>query len=77
MFAYGNQVKKLHCAASPAKNHCDVLFENNLPKGISTLLNGESSVGKWLAEDHRVALVSATGSTRMGKDVAQRVAAQV
>lgn len=55
----------------------DVLFENNLPKGISSVVNGESSVGKWLAEDHRVALVSATGSTRMGKDVAQRVAARL
>ena len=55
----------------------DVLFENNLPKGISSVVNGESSAGKWLAEDHRVALVSATGSTRMGKDVAQRVAARL
>jgi len=36
-----------------------------------------SEVGKWMAEDHRIALISATGSTRMGKDVAQRVGARL
>ena len=55
----------------------EVLKENNMPEGISCVLNGEAEVGKWLAEDQRVALVSATGSTRMGKDVAQRVGARL
>jgi len=54
-----------------------VLKENNLPEGISTLLNGEAEVGKWMAEDNRIALLSATGSTRMGKDVAQKVGARL
>jgi len=54
-----------------------VLKENNLPEGISTLLNGGAAVGKWMAEDHRIALLSATGSTRMGKDVAQKVGARL
>ncbi|NDG46541.1 MAG: aldehyde dehydrogenase family protein, partial [Flavobacteriia bacterium] len=54
-----------------------VLKENNLPEGISTLLNGGAEVGKWMAEDHRIALLSATGSTRMGKDVAQKVGARL
>jgi aldehyde dehydrogenase (NAD+) len=51
-----------------------VLKDNKLPQGVSTLINGGAAVGQWMAEDHRIALVSATGSTRMGKDVAQRVA---
>lgn len=54
-----------------------VLKENDLPEGISTLLNGGATVGKWMAEDHRIALLSATGSTHMGKDVAQKVAARL
>lgn len=55
----------------------EVLKENDLPEGISTLLNGGAAVGKWMAEDRRIALLSATGSTRMGKDVAQKVGARL
>jgi len=55
----------------------EVLNDNKLPEGISTVLSGGADVGKWMAEDHRVALVSATGSTRMGKDVAKRVGARL
>ena len=65
------------CAIACQKLMAEVLNENNLPEGISSVINGGADVGKWLAEDHRVALVSATGSTRMGKDVAQRVAARL
>ena len=55
----------------------EVLKENTLPEGISCIINGGAEVGKWIAEDHRIALVSATGSTRMGKDVGQRVASRL
>jgi len=55
----------------------EVLKENEMPEGISCLINGGAEVGKWMAEDQRIALVSATGSTRMGKDVAQRVGARL
>jgi aldehyde dehydrogenase (NAD+) len=55
----------------------EVLAENKLPEGISCVINGDAQVGKWMAEDHRVALVSATGSTRMGKQVAATVAARL
>ena len=48
-----------------------------MPEGISCIINGGAEVGKWIAEDHRIALVSATGSTRMGKDVGQRVASRL
>ena len=55
----------------------EVLQENNIPEGVSCVLNGGAEVGKWMAEDQRIALLSATGSTRMGKDVAQRVGARL
>jgi aldehyde dehydrogenase (NAD+) len=41
------------------------------------VLSGGAEVGKWLSEDHRIALLSATGSTRMGKEVAQKVGARL
>jgi aldehyde dehydrogenase (NAD+) len=49
---------------------------NDAPIGLSALLIGERSVGEWLSRDKRIALVSATGSTRMGRDVASQVAAR-
>ena len=55
----------------------EVLKENHMPEGISCIITGGSEVGKWMAEDHRIALISATGSTQMGKDVAQRVGARL
>lgn len=54
-----------------------VLKENNLPEGIFSFINGDAELGKWMAEDRRVPLVSATGSTRMGKSVAQTVAGRL
>ncbi len=44
---------------------------------LSQLLLGDSSMGAMLVDDPRVALVSATGSTAMGRTVAQRVAARL
>ena len=46
------------------------------PDGLAQLLQGGREVGAALAEDRRVALVSATGSTRMGRDVGPRIAAR-
>ncbi len=54
-----------------------VFKRNDLPEGISCLINGDWKVGDWLAKDPNVALVSATGSTRMGKAVAQTVAGRL
>jgi aldehyde dehydrogenase (NAD+) len=59
---------------------CQALFERALrrfedaPKGLSQLLLGGRVVGEALVDDGRVALVSATGSTRMGREVGPRVA---
>jgi aldehyde dehydrogenase (NAD+) len=52
----------------------EVLKDNNLPEGISCLINGDYKVGEMMTKDKRIPLVSATGSTRMGKIVAQEVA---
>jgi aldehyde dehydrogenase (NAD+) len=46
------------------------------PEHLSTLLVGGRDLGEVLAEDRRVALVSATGSTAMGRAVAPRLAAR-
>lgn len=54
------------------------VFENNgLPEGISCLINGDYRVGELMTHDKRVPLISATGSIRMGKIVAQAVAARL
>jgi aldehyde dehydrogenase (NAD+) len=55
----------------------EVLKENNLPEGISCLINGDYKVGELMTNDKRIPLISATGSTRMGKIVAQTVAGRL
>ena len=54
-----------------------VLKANGLPEGISCLINGDYRVGEMMTTDKRVPLISATGSIRMGKIVAQKVAARL
>ena len=51
-----------------------ILKENNLPEGISSIINGDYKVGEMMTTDARVPLVSATGSTRMGRIVGATVA---
>ena len=51
-----------------------VAKENNLPDGISCLVNGNYVVGEMITSDERIPLVSATGSTRMGRIVGAEVA---
>lgn len=55
----------------------EVLKNNQVPEGVSCLIVGDRSIGELMSKDLRVALVSATGSTRMGKAVAQNVAARL
>jgi len=52
----------------------EVLEENDLPEGISCLINGDYKVGEMMTADKRLPLISATGSTRMGKIVGKTVA---
>jgi aldehyde dehydrogenase (NAD+) len=55
----------------------EVFKANGLPEGISCLINGDYRVGEMITNDNRVPLISATGSIRMGKIVAQAVAARL
>ena len=51
-----------------------VLKDNNLPEGISCIINGDYKVGEMMTTDTRIPLISATGSTRMGRIVGTTVA---
>lgn len=54
-----------------------VLQQNQVPEGVCCLVQGGRELGEWMAADTRIPLVSATGSTRMGKAVAGAVAARL
>ncbi|MVZ63114.1 L-piperidine-6-carboxylate dehydrogenase [Sphingobacterium humi] len=62
------------CAVACQKIIADILKANKLPEGISSIVTGDKEVGEWISTDTRIPLVSATGSTRMGKLVASTVA---
>ncbi|NMM48753.1 L-piperidine-6-carboxylate dehydrogenase [Marinigracilibium pacificum] len=55
----------------------EVLKKNNIPTAISCIINGDYKVGEMMTTDKRVPLISATGSIRMGKIVAQAVGARL
>lgn len=60
----------LACQALISRAAVDV----GAPAGVSRLVLGDREVGEQLVDDERVALVSATGSIRMGRDIGPRVA---
>ena len=62
------------CAVACQNIWIEVANENNLPEGISCIINGDFKVGELISKDDRVPLVSATGSTRMGRIVGAVVA---
>ena len=55
----------------------DVFQKNQVPEGVCNVVIGEREVGEWIANEHRIPLVSATGSTRMGKAVGAAVGARL
>lgn len=55
----------------------NVLKENDVPEGVFNLVIGDRKIGEKMANDRRLPLISATGSTPMGKDVGQKVAARL
>ena len=55
----------------------EVLKEQNIPNGVSCIINGDKKIGELMSDDKRINLLSATGSTKMGKDVAKRVGARL
>jgi aldehyde dehydrogenase (NAD+) len=65
------------CSIACQKIVSEVFKRNELPEGLSVIINGGREVGEWLAADQRIPLISATGSTRMGKQVAAVVGARL
>jgi aldehyde dehydrogenase (NAD+) len=64
-------------AIATQKIVAQVLKENNLPEGIFTLVIGKgSTVGERILNDKRVAMVSVTGSTKVGKHAAEVISAR-
>ncbi|KAF9659209.1 MULTISPECIES: L-piperidine-6-carboxylate dehydrogenase [Tenacibaculum] len=62
------------CSVACQNIIAEVLKANDLPEGISCIVNGDYKVGEYITEDTRIPLVSATGSTRMGRIVGAKVA---
>ena len=55
----------------------EVFAKNNVPEGVCSLIIGGRDVGEWMANDSRIPLLSATGSTKMGKAVGAAVGARL
>ncbi|HRH51644.1 MAG TPA: aldehyde dehydrogenase family protein [Panacibacter sp.] len=55
----------------------EVFAKNNVPEGVSCLIQGDREIGELISNDTRIPLVSATGSTRMGKALSAAVAARL
>ncbi|HEY8957200.1 aldehyde dehydrogenase family protein [Chitinophaga sp.] len=51
----------------------NVFAANKVPEGVCCLVTGNRDAGEWMSHDKRIPLVSATGSTRMGKAVGAAV----
>jgi len=67
--------EKVALNAIACQNIINKVFErNNVPEGVSGLIVGDYKVGELMTNDKRVPLVSATGSTQMGKNVGAAVA---
>lgn len=65
------------CAAAVQHIISSVLMEQHLPEGIFNIIQGNKEIGEKMAADPTIPLISATGSTRMGKAVAQSVGARL
>lgn len=52
----------------------EVFEKNGVPEGVCCIVNGDYTTGQLIAGDEKVALVSATGSVRMGRAVGKAVA---
>lgn len=65
------------CGVACQKIIAEVFAKNNVPEGVCGLITGGREVGEWMSNDPRIPLVSATGSTRMGKAVGAAVGARL
>lgn len=55
----------------------EVFKKNNVPEGVNCLVQGGREIGEWMSNDPSIPLVSATGSTRMGKAVSAAIGARL
>lgn len=55
----------------------EVFKRNQVPEGVNSLVQGARTLGEWMSNDTRIPLISATGSTRMGKAVSAAVGARL
>ncbi len=62
------------CAVAIMNIIQDTLIKHRVPEGLLNVIQGDFHQGQWMCEDHRISLISATGSSRMGKAVGQTVA---
>ena len=65
------------CAIACQNIVADVFQKANVPEGVSIIVTGERDLGERMASDNRIPLISATGSTRMGKAVGAAVGARL
>lgn len=65
------------CGIACQRIVAEVFVANEVPEGVSCLVTGGREVGEWMAQDERIPLISATGSTRMGRSVAATVAGRL
>src|SRR5215217_7032141 len=65
------------CGVACQKIIAEVFAANDVPEGVCNMVIGERETGERLAADNRIPLISATGSTRMGKAVGAAVGARL
>jgi aldehyde dehydrogenase (NAD+) len=65
------------CALACQRIVAEVFEKNKVPEGVSCIITGAREVGEWMSSDPRLPLISATGSTRMGKAIGATVGARL
>ncbi|HTR30064.1 MAG TPA: aldehyde dehydrogenase family protein [Puia sp.] len=65
------------CALACQRIVAEVFAANQVPEGVSCLITGAREAGEWMTADRRIPMISATGSTRMGKAIGQAMAARL
>jgi aldehyde dehydrogenase (NAD+) len=65
------------CGIAVQKIIAEVFEKNQVPEGVNNLIQGGKETGEWMSNDTRIPLISATGSTRMGKALSAAVAARL
>lgn len=65
------------CSIAVQHITAEVFKKNNVPEGVNCLIQGARNVGEWMSSDTSIPLISATGSTRMGKELNKVVAGRL